>query len=109
MLSLDCSLCGGEEETEDHLFVKCPLARSLLIDIGTWWGVDASLVQQLAQLLQWGMASNFKKDKLKAFMAVVYTYMWLLWKMRNGKIFSNLTREKEAMVCSQIQALFFLD
>ncbi|KAJ9564081.1 hypothetical protein OSB04_000047 [Centaurea solstitialis] len=107
LLSLDCSLCGGEEETEDHLFVRCPVARSVLNDIGRWWGVNASSVNHLRDLFQWGQVLNFKGDTLKAFLAVIYTYLWLLWKMRNGKIFSSSDRGKDLFVNSQVQAYSF--
>lgn len=108
LLSNLCMLCGEEEETEVHIFTSCSKTRGLLLEIGAWWGVDGNHIQDLKQLFTWGSMVGFTGKKNKAFMGVVYIYLWLIWKWRNGKTFSNLGSGVTNLIPGQVQALSFL-
>ena len=107
LLYVSCPLCGDYDETEDHVFVHCPTSRRILQDVCRWWGVNCDFVSNVAHLLNWGYDLNFKGDLLKVFTGVIYSYCWLVWKLRNGKVFPRAVREKEPLVFSQIQAYAF--
>ena len=101
-LSLSCPLCGDVDETENHIFVQCSMSRRILSHISRWWGVDCNQVLDISQLFMWGESLNFKGEKLKVFLAVVYAYLFLIWKLRNEKIFSSANRQNELLASSQL-------
>lgn len=35
-----CEICGSTEETTNHLFFECPLARRCIEDIHMWLNID---------------------------------------------------------------------
>ena len=77
-----CPLCSIEPETEDHLLMGYPFSQSLLREIGSWWSLNIP-AGPIESLLNWGVNSNFKGVKLKAFISIIYTFCWLIWKARN--------------------------
>ncbi|KAJ9547979.1 hypothetical protein OSB04_020522 [Centaurea solstitialis] len=80
--SRSCPLCSREEETEDHLFANCHVSRSLLTEIGKWWNLSPPC-GSLVDILNWGLTSNMKGDKLQIFSAIIYTFFWQVWRTRN--------------------------
>ncbi|KAI3755726.1 hypothetical protein L1987_55532 [Smallanthus sonchifolius] len=42
-----CSLCLLEDEDEDHLFVRCPVAAKTWNAISTWWNLDVSTLPSI--------------------------------------------------------------
>ena len=107
LISLDCPLCNLYNEDETHLFRDCEVAKRTLKEICRWWGIPTSFCQEQPLLFGWGEALNLKYGKLKAFMGILFTFFWIIWKSRNGKVFSPLSQEKEALIFSQIQAQSF--
>ena len=75
-------LCSRAEETEDHLFTNCQLARNLVNEIGKWWNLVPPN-SSLEEILNWGLAANMKGDTLQIFSAVLYTFCWQIWNTRN--------------------------
>ncbi|KAJ9549531.1 LOW QUALITY PROTEIN: hypothetical protein OSB04_022074 [Centaurea solstitialis] len=74
---------------------------------GSRWNVNVNRITNLHGLLDWGASLNFKCSKLKLFMATLYTYLWMIWKMRNGKVFQGAAKEKGTIILSQIQAFSY--
>ena len=107
LLSLSCPLCGEEDETEEHVFINCTVARSVLHDFGKWWNIDINRISNLPSLFEWGNTLNLKGSKLKIFTTALFTYLWQIWKLRKDKIFQGVNREGEILIFSQIQALSY--
>jgi hypothetical protein len=87
---LNCAVCGGEVETENHLFLLCPLAWSIWSEVYRWLGVVEVSPNNIASHFN-GFLSSLKcgKKSLKGLRMVWHVVIWTLWRVRNEKIFSN--------------------
>jgi hypothetical protein len=86
-----CVVCGGGVKTEDHLFLMCPLAWSIWVQVYMWFGVVEVFPGSIYFLFV-GFFSSFKRGKkpLKGTMMVWHAVMWvLIWCVRNHKIISD--------------------
>ncbi|XP_022008318.1 uncharacterized protein LOC110907678 [Helianthus annuus] len=85
-----CGICGAAEETAAHILIQCNFAKTTWEAVADWLHIprlntEGDIKDLLVELkeLQRG------KNKKRAIHAVVIQTMWILWKNRNGKIFSN--------------------
>jgi hypothetical protein len=85
-----CAVCGGGVETENHLFLLCPLAWSIWIEVYRWFGVVEVFPGNFGSLFE-GFLSSLKcgKKSLKGIRLVWHAVIWVLWRVRNDKIFAN--------------------
>jgi exonuclease III len=85
-----CAVCGGGVETENHLFLLCPLAWSIWIEVYRWFGVVEVFPGNFCSLFE-GFLSSLKcgKKSLKGIRLVWHAVIWVLWRVRNDKIFAN--------------------
>ncbi|KAJ9549144.1 hypothetical protein OSB04_021687 [Centaurea solstitialis] len=83
-----CPFCSHEIETENHLFAECPLARSLLMEIGKWWKLTPPR-GPLENILNWGTSANMKGNNLQVFTAIIHIFVWQIWCSRNEIVFSS--------------------
>ena len=58
-------------------------------------------------LLDWPDALNLKGDRKKTLNGVLYTFVWVIWKARNNKVFSDSQLQKENSLVTDTQALSF--
>ncbi|KAJ9553524.1 hypothetical protein OSB04_017569 [Centaurea solstitialis] len=65
-ISSQCALCNDGPEDEDHLFVSCRISRTVLQEIGGWWGVETTQIHSIEELFGWGLNKSFNKDQQKA-------------------------------------------
>ncbi|KAJ9538427.1 hypothetical protein OSB04_031160 [Centaurea solstitialis] len=87
--SYSCAFCGFELESEEHLFISCPLASSLLADIKIWWNLNSPSPNSVNDLLLWGSSTGFEGKKLLAFNTVLFAFCWIIWDYRNNRIFNK--------------------
>jgi hypothetical protein len=88
---LSCAVCGGGGvENEDHLFLLCPLAWSIWVEVYRWFGVVEVFPGSIISLFV-GFLSSLKRGKKlpKGIMIVWHAVMWVIWRVRNDKIFSD--------------------
>ncbi|KAK2419028.1 hypothetical protein QL285_041167 [Trifolium repens] len=85
-----CPVCGGGVETEDHLFLLLSLAWSIWFEVYRWFGVVEVFPGSIYSLFV-GFLSSLKCGKkfLKGIMMVWHADIWVLWRVRNDKIFSD--------------------
>ena len=106
-LSLLCPLCDHAEEDESHLFFSCLSSRRLLKDLGRWWIIDVDIFSSLQEVLSWRDSLSLKPYQKKAFLGVVYTYLWIIWKVRNGKTFPSTRASRTTFLAGELQARSF--
>ncbi|KAJ9564396.1 hypothetical protein OSB04_000362 [Centaurea solstitialis] len=101
MTSLLCALCNDWLEDEDHPFVSCRFSR---MEAG---GSRDAQIHSIEELCGWSITDRFNKDRHKALMGVVYTYCWLIWQFRYGKIFTNPLQNYGSIISSQLRGITF--
>ena len=87
-----CPLCNNDIETEDHIFVKCPIAIDTWKVVFSWWqfsGINNSNLLDILNRLP--MAHKHRKF----FNVIVNTTIWAIWNHRNKTVF-NLKRPQAA-------------
>ncbi|KAK2417808.1 hypothetical protein QL285_040065 [Trifolium repens] len=88
--NLSCAVCGGAVETENYLFLLCPLAWSIWIEVYRWFGLVEVLPGNFSSLIEGFLSSIICGKKfLKGIRMVWHAVIWFLWRVRNDKIFSN--------------------
>jgi hypothetical protein len=85
-----CAVYGWGVETENHLFVLCPLAWSTWIEVYRWFGVVKVLLGSIWSIFK-GFLSLISRGKklLNEILMVWHAVIWILWRVRNNKIFSG--------------------
>ncbi|KVH89993.1 hypothetical protein Ccrd_008011 [Cynara cardunculus var. scolymus] len=106
-LSSLCPLCDCIEEDEEHLFIGCSISRKLLKDLCTWWKVDIGQVNSIDNLLDRSSEVAGNSMCKKAFLGVVYGFFWIIWNLRNRKIFRASSMNSTSLLAGQLQAYSF--
>ncbi|KVH89583.1 hypothetical protein Ccrd_008417, partial [Cynara cardunculus var. scolymus] len=96
LLSFLCPLCECTEEDEEHLFIGCSISRKLLKDLCIWWKVD----KDNSEVAGTSMCK-------KAFIGVVYGFFWIIWNLRNRKIFVAPSQNSATFLAGQLQTYSF--
>ncbi|KAJ9555388.1 hypothetical protein OSB04_010002 [Centaurea solstitialis] len=84
-----CIFCGFGLESEDHLFLSCPLASLLWKEFMKWWNLNLTAPSSISDMMDWGTRNGFKGKQLQAFNTVLLTFCWIIWDYRNNKIFNK--------------------
>lgn len=92
-VSVRCVLCEEEMEISNHLFVHCPVARGIWLELLKW--VDSMFIMPQSVFNHWlcwnAGASN--KKMIKGFRLIWHATIWVIWKARNDKIFNDKVKE----------------
>ncbi|XP_022027805.1 uncharacterized protein LOC110929017 [Helianthus annuus] len=99
VLSGMCGVCDSEEETPDHVLVKCRVAENVWEQVSRWVKMDtASKPATLAEVFSSLNDFNWPKAKKKAVHAIFLLTTWVIWKNRNEKIFRSRAGETYRMI-----------
>ncbi|KAF5820253.1 putative reverse transcriptase zinc-binding domain-containing protein [Helianthus annuus] len=87
-----CKVCGLSSESAKHVFVHCPFARLVWIQIWLWLKIPTrnhmeSLKERMLDRRDWS------RKKAKVIFAIYLSTTWNLWKNRNNKVFNSATTE----------------
>ena len=85
-----CSLCEGEKETVDHLFVKCKVAEEVQDWILQWCGTTTRRFQNMEEFLDFGATWGNCPKKKEITNLIFYCTIWHIWKARNNKVFNKV-------------------
>lgn len=102
-----CRLCGDGPENEDHIFVNCPMAKAVCIEVQKWWYCLGEIPQCSLDLLQ------YKKEFIgpnwlgRVNEGIILVFIWVLWSFRNKNCFQNEVKS-ELELMSAIQSLSHL-
>jgi hypothetical protein len=88
--SLACYVwCGGEMESESHLFTTCTVAVDVWRAVYSWLGVCTVVPGNIFQSFE-SFGYPFKcKKRAKGLILIWQTVIWCLWKARNSIIFEG--------------------
>jgi hypothetical protein len=85
-----CLICARVMESANHLFLHCNFAASVWYAINRWLDVLIVLPPDVttAYVILVGCGRN--RRIRKGFSTVWLAYIWVLWKMRNDRVFNNV-------------------
>ena len=89
MPSQRCPICNGEDETEDHLFLSCPVSKAVWTWIFKWCGVNMEQFNSLDHLLSILVDNATSAKKRMMSEAIVGGAVWSIWKARNNLVFKG--------------------
>ena len=92
-------MCEQEEETLDHLFLKCPFARALWFSSPRNFRSDAipSIRQWLISTLEKYKVGNGQEDNALTYISAT---LWVIWIYRNKVMFENETVDVQQAISS---------
>ncbi|KAL4587346.1 hypothetical protein LXL04_000215 [Taraxacum kok-saghyz] len=101
----ECTLCNIDEETEEHLFLNCPVTKEVWNDLRCWWQGASQTPNSINYLVKWRGSATKMQDEIQA--AVFLVFLWVVWVHRNKKAHSsNLMSHKG--LANEIQILSHL-
>lgn len=86
----ECSICFNEDETTDHVLLRCPFVLHLWHGISVWYGWRGIMGEKFRDRIDWhnNVTGN---DNIKGMVAVILTFMvWFLWFARNECVYFQL-------------------
>jgi hypothetical protein len=92
-----CVVCSGVKKSSIHLFLHCPFAFRIWVEICRWLGVILVMPATLHCFFEYFSGFARSKKGQKGFGLVWHTTIWLIWKFRNDIIFNNVV--KNALDC----------
>jgi hypothetical protein len=86
----ECLGCVGKVENSNHLFLHCPSAMLVWLEVFNWIGVPLIIPPSIASLFELfsGVAKNAKIRK--GFLMIWHATLWSIWKARNNAILARL-------------------
>ncbi|KAJ0622334.1 putative reverse transcriptase zinc-binding domain-containing protein [Helianthus annuus] len=80
-------LCSLEDETTDHVFVKCPMAAEVWSRVSWWSDVRWYAANNVKELFDVAAQSGGSKELLNLKTTILYSTLWFIWNARNNKVF----------------------
>ncbi len=78
-----CPLCGNDEETNLHLFIKCTSSSRIWYALAHNFGFTLTVFDSIHAAIFWWSRQKGNRRYL------ILIYLWMVWKWRNGIIFRN--------------------
>lgn len=91
-LSSCCSICNGESETSEHIFLRCPWVKAVWFGLLFQWSMER---MNLTDFKSWFLEridriSESGGDNCEPLIAMFFNILWGIWTGRNKFIFENL-------------------
>ena len=98
-----CPLCDQEDETADHISVRCVLAREIWHSTLSRCNLQHLTPDVDATLIGWWPEARLRVPRLqrKGFDSMVLLTVWMLWKERNARVFQR-TAATSREICRRI-------
>ncbi|GKB64361.1 RNA-directed DNA polymerase, eukaryota, reverse transcriptase zinc-binding domain protein [Tanacetum coccineum] len=96
--SVRCPMCDDAIETEDHIFVSCPIAKDTWKCIVDWWNIPNITIANLLEGLNHVDTVPIIAASISFFDVVVQTTHWLLWRFRNNTTFATKRPNKQLII-----------
>lgn len=95
-----CPICDCDEESLDHLFRDCQVARLVWRRSPTPNGFNISRTTSLDKWIQVNYASKEWTGKGVLWSAMFAYLLWGIWKRRNAKVFNNDMRRSDDVIAT---------
>ncbi|KAM0061725.1 putative RNA-directed DNA polymerase [Helianthus debilis subsp. tardiflorus] len=102
-----CSICGFGDENVMHLFTGCIFANSVWSAVGRWCRVSMFMAFDFSDLLSVHDQVSGGKWAQKVIRGIIYISCWVIWKLRNYKVFSD-SNPKVVEAVAMIKSWSFL-
>ncbi|XP_071734404.1 uncharacterized protein [Rutidosis leptorrhynchoides] len=89
--SVLCPLCDKTIESVDHALFSCPKVRKIWEKIFKWWGINVASYGLISLEGLYRGETTFQCSVFgaKVWQAMVWTSFYLIWKIRNQKVFNK--------------------
>ncbi|KAJ0481970.1 putative reverse transcriptase zinc-binding domain-containing protein [Helianthus annuus] len=84
-----CKICGAADETAAHVLIQCNFAKRAWESVVNWLHIPMINTEGGIKDLLLELNGLQRCKNMKVIHAIAIQTMWILWKNRNGKIFSN--------------------
>lgn len=83
--STRCQMCNEDQETEEHIFLECKIAKDLWSP--NWWRLNPPSLINIPDTISMADQLQDKTRMSKLLDVVVQSTLWILWRFRNETIF----------------------
>nr|KAJ0195178.1 hypothetical protein LSAT_V11C700343740 [Lactuca sativa] len=89
-----CRICHGDPESENHIFLECPVSKEVWQLICKWWRLLDNPLVSIRDILQ--CKGNVAGHQRLAWIheAIMLTFIWVIWKYRNLRGHSHAPNSK---------------
>ncbi|KAJ0751570.1 putative reverse transcriptase zinc-binding domain-containing protein [Helianthus annuus] len=105
--SVNCPICGNDEETIEHLFIACPFAQQLWDVVSRWVKISALFLLERSDLIYFHSHVRGSGRWKKVIYLVMQAVVWCTWRARNDLVF-NRKQPRIGSVIDDIKSLSFL-
>ncbi|GKD22331.1 hypothetical protein Tco_1224034 [Tanacetum coccineum] len=91
-------MCDDSIETEDHIFVSCPIAKDTWKCIADWWNIPNITIANLLEGLNLADTVPITAASISFFDVVVQITHWLLWRFWNNTTFATKRPNKQLII-----------
>jgi hypothetical protein len=95
-----CVLCDGATETSKHLFLHCRFTAAVWYEVYRWLGFILVIPPEVVMLYGQLMLCGTNKKIRRGYSIVSIAFNWLIWNIRNDRIFNNKVGTVEEAVDS---------
>jgi hypothetical protein len=101
ILNLDesrCVFCGLDVELACHLFLHCNFTAEVWYALSRWLGIVLVLPPNISLSYACFVGCGSNKKRRKGFSIIWLAFIWVLWKVRNDRVFNNIIVEASIAV-----------
>ncbi|KAL7597976.1 hypothetical protein Lser_V15G26000 [Lactuca serriola] len=88
--SSTCPLCNNDQESRDHLLIKCEVATEARAWILKWCGISVTSFDNVGELINFAATWGSCSKRRKRLNAVLYGLLWFIWLAQNNKLFKGI-------------------
>jgi hypothetical protein len=100
-----CPFCNEAVESTCHLFLQCDFTASIWYAIMRWFGVVAVIPPTVPMSFAVMVGCGSNKKRRKGLAILWLAFIWVVWKVRNDRVFNNALVEGDVVVLDLIQRL----
>ena len=94
-----CVLCKNDEETAEHLFLQCSVARTIWGGLFSWIGKQTDVPMIWEQFVQWCIIhGKGKRAEAQLCKIILAECIYGLWMERSSRIFEHKSRNEDQHV-----------
>ncbi|KAF5783304.1 putative reverse transcriptase zinc-binding domain-containing protein [Helianthus annuus] len=102
-----CCVCNKEEESIDHLFTGCLVARIMWQAISRWCRTQQIFAFSFRDLLEVNNHLGLKEPEKSSVCGIIIIGCWSIWRSRKEARFANKTVKMDKII-SEVKSVGFL-